>query len=328
MVFVRMLSRAAASRGVRTEDLLERHGVEPSLLEVLDARVPHALLVDLWEEVPRRLEAPTLGLQLAQTIPLGTFELIEYCMRNSPNLAVCYQKLTRWQRLLHDGANYHLAAEGEVARIIHRPDPSLGVPSHASDFILAKLLRIGQQLTGVDFAPRSVSFAYARPRDDSEHTRVFRAPVRFGQPYTQLELDRSVLDLPIQGTDPTLAAVLERYAQRRLEELPRTTDWVDELRQRVRQSLQGTVPDASALARQMGMSPRTLSRRLHARGLTYQEVADEARKELALRHLLNKDLKVLEVAFLLGFSELSTFYRAFRRWTGTTPAAYRRESGD
>lgn len=321
-----MLSQVAASRGVRTDDLLERHGVEPSLLEALDSRVPHALLIDLWEQVPRRLGAPTLGLQLAQTVPLGAFDLIEYCMRNSPDLATCYRKLTRWQHLLHDAANYHLETEGEVARIIHRADPALGVPPQASDFILAKLLRIGQQLTGVAFAPRSVSFTYARPPDDSEHIRMFRAPVRFGQPHAQLELDRAVLDLPIQGTDPTLAAVLERYAQRRLEELPRTTDWVDELRQCVRHALQGTVPDASALARQMGLSPRTLSRRLHERGLTYQQIVDEARKELALRHLLNKDLKVLEVAFLLGFSELSTFYRAFRRWTGTTPAAYRRES--
>lgn len=328
MVFVRMLSQAAASRGVRVDDLLEHHGVEPSHLEALDARVPHALLVDLWEQVPRRLEAPTLGLHLAQTIPLGAFDLVEYCMRNSPDLATSYRKLTRWQRLLHDGANYQLEIEGEVARIAHRPAPSLGVPPHASDFIMAKLLRIGQQLTGVAFEPRSVSFTYARPPDDSEHTRVFRAPVRFGQPHTQLELDRALLDLPIQGTDPNLAAVLERYAQRRLEELPQSTDWVDELRQRVRQALQGTVPDASALARQMGLSPRTLSRRLHERGLTYQQVVDEARKELALRHLLNKDLKVLEVAFLLGFSEVSTFYRAFRRWTGTTPAAYRRESRD
>ncbi|MBN1210232.1 MAG: AraC family transcriptional regulator [Myxococcaceae bacterium] len=311
---------------MRVDDLLERHGVDPSLLEVLDARVPHALLVDLWEQVPRRLNDAALGLHLAQTVPPGTFDLVEYCMRNSADLAACYQKLTRWQRLLHDAASYHLEREGDVARIAHRPTPSLTVPPHAIGFILAKLLMIGQNLTGVAFSPRSVSLTYARPSDDTEHRRVFGAAVRFSQPEAHLEFDRALLDLPIRGTDPQLAAVLDRYAQHRLAELPQAVELVDELGQRIRQALRGTVPDAATLARQMGMSTRTLSRRLHERGLTYQEVVDEARRELALRHLLNKDLKVIEVAFLLGFSEVSTFYRAFRRWTGTTPAAYRRES--
>jgi AraC-like DNA-binding protein len=178
----------------------------------------------------------------------------------------------------------------------------------------------------VAFSPRGVALTYARPPDVTEHTRVFGAGVRFSQPYACLEFDRALLDLPLQGMDPNLAAVLDRFAQHRLEELPRPVDLVDDLSQRIGQALRGTIPDAATLARQMGMSARTLSRRLHERGLTYQEVVDQARRELALRHLLNKDLKVIEVAFLLGFSEVSTFYRAFRRWTGTTPAAYRRES--
>lgn len=321
-----MLAQAAAARGVRVDDLLEHHGVEPSRLEVLDARVPHALLVDLWEQVPRRLNDAALGLHLAQVVPLGTFDLVEYCMRNSSDLAACYQKLIRWQRLLHDGAGYHLEVEDDVARICHRPSPSLEVPPQATGFILAKLLMIGRHLTGVAFSPRGVSLTYARPSEDTEHTRVFGAAVRFSQPEAHLEFDRALLDLRIQGTDPNLASVLERYAEQRLAELPQAVDLVDDLGQRIRQALRGSVPDAATLARQMGMSTRTLSRRLHERGLTYQDVVDEARRELALRHLLNKDLKVIEVAFLLGFAEVSTFYRAFRRWTGTTPIAYRRES--
>ncbi len=326
VVLVRLLAQAAAMRGVRIDDLLGHHGVEPSLLEVPDARVPHALLVDLWEQLPRRLHDAALGLHLAQAVPLGTFDLVEYCMRNSPDLATCYQKLTRWQRLLHDAASYHLEIEGDVARISHRPPRSVEIPPHTIDFILAKLLMVGRQLTGVAFSPRSVSLTYARPSDDTEHTRVFGAAVRFSQPESHLEFDRALLGLRIQGMDPNLAAVLDRYAQHKLAELPKAVDMVDELGQRIRQALRGTVPDAATLARQMGMSTRTLSRRLHERGLTYQEVVDEARRDLALRHLLNKDLKLIEIAFLLGFSEVSTFYRAFRRWTGTTPAAYRRES--
>ncbi|MDY7224900.1 AraC family transcriptional regulator [Hyalangium rubrum] len=321
-----MLAQAAAARGARVDDLLARHGVEPALLEVLDARVPHALLVDLWEHVPRRLGDASLGLRLAQVVPLGTFELVEYCMRNSADLATCYQKLIRWQRLLHDAAGYHFELKGDVARLSHRPAPSLEVPPQATGFILAKLVTIGRQLTGVAFMPRTVSLSYPRPVDDTEHTKVFGTGVRFSQPEVYFEFDRAVFDLRIQGMDPQLSALLERYAQRRLEEIPQAVDWVDDLAHRIRQALRGSVPDAATLARQLGMSTRTLSRRLHERGLTFQEVVDQARKELALRQLLNKDLKVLEVAFQLGFSEVSTFYRAFRRWTGTTPAAYRREA--
>jgi AraC-like DNA-binding protein len=284
VVIVRMLAHAASARGVRIDDLLERHGVDPSLLEVLDARVPHALIVDLWEQVPLRLNDAALGLHLAQTAPLGIFGLVEYCMRNSADLATCYQKLTRWQRLLHDAASYHFELEGDVARVSHRPAPSLVIPPQATGFILATLLRIGQLLTGKAFMPRSVSLPYPRPLDDTEHKKVFGPAVRFSQPEAHLELDRELLGLRIQGMDPQLAAVLEGYARQRLAELPQAEeDLVD-------------------------------------------EVVDQARRELALRHLGNKDLKVIEFAFLLGFAEVSAFYRAFRRWTGTTPVAYRREA--
>lgn len=133
------------------------------------------------------------------------------------------------------------------------------------------------------------------------------------------------LSKPLLGADPALGRVLERYADRVLLSKPSVEEaLVDRVRRLLFTELRGEAPQAADVARRLGMSERTLSRRLKEEGVTFAALLDSVRHEMATRRLGAPDGNPAEVAFCLGFSDVSTFYRAFRRWTGTTPAQFRR----
>ncbi len=148
-------------------------------------------------------------------------------------------------------------------------------------------------------------------------------PVTFGHACSEIELEPAVLRLPIRDEDPAMSRLMERYAEEWLARLGGQASLVEQIRRHIYTELGNGVPSAEAIARPLGLSERSLSRRLRAEGLSYLEIVDSVRRELALVYLRNRSLKMAEVAFLLGFSELSAFYRAFRRWTGMTPAQVR-----
>jgi AraC-like DNA-binding protein len=133
-----------------------------------------------------------------------------------------------------------------------------------------------------------------------------------------------VLDLPTRRADPELSRHLQRHADHLLAQYTTPTTFVDQIRRALLQGLHQQDLNAAMLAQQVGVSPRTLHRRLQEHGTSYQTLRDTVRSELAQSYLGERHLAIDEVAYLLGFAETSTFYRAFKRWTGVTPGEYRR----
>jgi len=129
--------------------------------------------------------------------------------------------------------------------------------------------------------------------------------------------------VPLPTSDPALLEILKRHADHLLAKLPPSDDFIARVRQLIAQELTGGDPSADHLATRLGMSSRTLRRRLEERGTGHKALLDEIRRELAMRHLGEERLEIGEVAFLLGYSEASAFHRAFKRWTGSTPVDYR-----
>jgi AraC-like DNA-binding protein len=171
---------------------------------------------------------------------------------------------------------------------------------------------------------REVRFQHAAPKDTSEHERIFRAPVQFERGDSELVFESALLRLPLVEADPTLCAMLDRHAEELLTKLPRRGGLIDDVRALLRQSLNGGDPGLEAISQQLGLSPRTLQRKLKDERTSHQDLLDEMRRDLSVRYLQEPEMAICEVAYLLGFSEPSAFHRAFRRWMGTTPRAYRR----
>ena len=182
---------------------------------------------------------------------------------------------------------------------------------------------VARQFTRVDWEPRAVSFSHAAPSSDQEYRRVFRARVEFGARENAVEFERALLELPLVAADPDLLEVLEPQIEDFLARVPHRQRFSVRAREAVRSALQGGDATLDAAARALGLSPRTLQRRLREEDTSHREVLEEVRAELASLYLADLELSLDQVAARLGFSEPSAFHRAFRRWTGTTPAAYR-----
>lgn len=303
-------------------------GIEEAILDDPDAQFPMSAGVGLLLRAVEMTGDRDLGLHLAEQADLGVLDVHFYAMISSPTLGAAYERLCRYQRLIHETSRVTLDAGKDRATLRHQMPGGLAVPRQSAEFILAAWVRGGRVATGQDWAPLEVRFAHPQPADTREHARFFRAPVRFATGENALDLPASLLDLPCVGADASLLAVLDRYAADRLEQAPRSTRMADRVRAALAEDLRGGEPSVERLASRLKMSVRTLNRALAAEQTSYRKLLDQLRQELAVRLLRDPRVAIQEVAFLTGFSELSAFYRAFKRWTRQTPAEFRsRQSG-
>ena len=267
-----------------------------------------------------------LGLHLAQHAQPGSFDVHLYAMVSSATLGDAFQCLSRYQRLIHDSTEVRLDIEGDWARLRHRMPGGLAAPRHSAEFLLAAWVRGGRMATGTTWAPVEVRFAHPEPASSDEHRRFFGAPVRFLARENALVIPTALLELPCARADAALFTMLDRYAVDRLERAPRSAAIAERARAALVAALRHGEPSAAHVASRLKMSVRTLTRALAAEDTTYRRLLEQLRRDLAVRHLADARLSVTEIAFLLGFSELSAFHCAFRRWTGHSPSAFRAQS--
>jgi AraC-like DNA-binding protein len=149
--------------------------------------------------------------------------------------------------------------------------------------------------------------------------------VRFGRPLTKLVFDASVLTLPLVGADPALGSLLERQAAELLADSPRRGAFAGRVRSLIKEGLPGGEARMDSVCRRLGVSARTLQRKLREEGTSFQELLEETQRALAEFYLRKPGVAICEISYSLGFAQPSAFHRAFRRWTGLTPKAFRRD---
>jgi AraC-like DNA-binding protein len=302
---------------------LKAQGVEPALLSDPEGRIPHAAAVRVWQAAGELTSDRNLGLHVAGIIQTGQFGAFDYAMRTSPNLRAAFLCLSRYHRLLHDVAQVGLETNRDHAILSHYLPLPGGAPRHVSEFVLAAWLITARQATGAHCTPLEVRFPHAAPADTSEHRQIFGCPVRFAHSRSELVFARATLDLPLLKADPILQGIVEAQVVTLLRKLPKAEAATDAVRRFLAEQLSNGPPRLEEMAPRLHMSARTLHRRLEQEGTNFRSVLNEVRRELAVRHLVERRLAIGEIAFLLGFSEVSAFHRAFKHWTGHAPRAYR-----
>jgi AraC-like DNA-binding protein len=189
---------------------------------------------------------------------------------------------------------------------------------------MAFIVRACVEAVGADkWKLKRLYFAHPAPADPTPLTKYFGIAPSFGTGVSGLEISDDVLSLPLSSADPALKRFLEEQGRTVLETRPASTDLVGVIRQELVRRLGKTEAKVETVADALELSPRTLQRRLETEGTSFQEVLDGVREQLAMSYLVNDSLTVSEIAYLLGYSELRAFDRAFRRWTGKTPVAWR-----
>jgi AraC-like DNA-binding protein len=165
------------------------------------------------------------------------------------------------------------------------------------------------------------------PEQTSEHLRIFRAPVLFGYTTNTFVIEREFLERQIPAADERLYEIMRRYLERILEEMPQEHEVLASVRRAVAESMREGHPSLKRVAKKIAMSPRTLQRQLKEQGMDFKKLVADTRRRFALSYLGNRSHTLTEIAFLLGYSEVSAFNRAFKHWTGSTPLAHRDQAG-
>ena len=316
-------------RGVAPQRLLAGVQLEPSILDQREARIAASVYVDLLELGLALSGDADLGLHLGEAVRPGHFGVLGYLLMSCATLGDALHRQARYAELVGSLGRVELADEppraGYEPLVRHSWEPLL--PRQQRQLVeetLACWLRFGHWISGLEQAPVEVRFRHPAPADTTEHRRIFRCPVLFGQADNALVFPRRLLALPLGQADSQIQRTLDAYAGRLLESIRRGEGVLERARQCLAERLPEQAVDLEALAGELALSPRTLQRRLRDSGLSFSRLVDETRQQLVLHHLRDPALELADVASLVGFSETGSLARAFRRWTGQSLGQYRR----
>lgn len=316
--------RTVESRGFETRDLLAAATLTRATVEDPDARIPGPTVIALWNALRERTGDPALQLAAPTILPFGAYRVIDYLVGVSATVGAGVRRFAQFFGLIADAMSLTIEEEGDECRLRLALGDNRAVPPLYVDYVFAAL--VGRIRMGIRPQLRvlRVELRHAAPPDPAPYTARFQAPVRFDATADRLCFDRAEWDAPVERADAELARVLEEHARMLSARLPDTTGGFDAA---VRKALTAALPEdaqVATVARALHVSVRTLQRRLVAAGTTFRDVSDAARRSLAEEYLADPCVSIAEVAFLLGFSDQTSFNRAFRRWTGASPGVWRR----
>lgn len=321
--WVRRLLDALDAAGFDAAAYCRRQGWDVSRVREPQARVPWRDVVDLWTAAARSTGDPHIGLRAAESPPFRIESPLGYVIASSPTLRESLLLMIRYQGLHSDVPVLSLDERGDhVALLVRLPEPPPAT-SHQVEHVCALFKRMCAWIVGPTFRLLGVRFRHAGPSSAAEHERIFECPPQFHQTENALLLARPMLSRPSLFANPDVLVAVQPIASRLLVER-QSGDWV--LRVRTVLQTQLAAPcRIESVARQLGMSRRTLQRKLAAEGSAFEKVLEECRRDRALE--LMREETISTVASAIGFSDAQTFARAFRRWTGASPAAHRAMSG-
>jgi AraC-like DNA-binding protein len=308
-----------------TSELLSAAGLRREQLSEPDARIPFHAHVTLFENTARALREPCFGFRLGSAVELTEAGLLAYITLNSRDLGEALRNTCRYLAILTEGAVCELRRDADEVLLLYSfVDPDVEMASRQlPEFAASLIVRVCDAITGHRARPVRVELRHdpACPM----LARQLGLQVRVHQPRFAVVLDAASLAVPVVNADARLLDLLRRYADELLARRARKDDLVGRAERWVLENLHTGEVGAMQLARALGMSARTLARRLAEQGLTPARLVEELRRELADRYLAERAFPLGRITYLLGYSDLSAFSRAFRRWTGRTPSEWRAE---
>ena len=315
-------------KGFNRETVCRAAKIELAALSGPDARIPGSWKERLWAEAERVTGDPDIGLHTAESYNPGALGVAGYVMLSCATAAAVLDRLSRFASLMNDGLRVRVGRAGANTVVVSEPVEGLDNylerrPREPFEVIAASLVLTLSRLVNRRIAPREVTFRHKAPASIAEHRRIFGLEPKFGTPENRVVLRSVDLDAPVISADPALLKAFEERAEALTARLDRYGPLSRRALTVLRDKMKGVVPPLQQVANELAMSSRTVQRALRLEGTSYQRLVDEAQRDLAVSYLKTSGVSASEVAFLLGFSELSAFSRAFKRWTGSAPAKFR-----
>lgn len=324
--YLQPLLEAAAARGVTPQALEQAAGLPAGSLEPLPESLAADAYVRLLDAGAELAHDPHFGLHVGERVKLGTYTVYGLILLSCRDFGQAFEQTLRYEQLAHDLGRSTLQAEGQLACYTwHSHYPAHH--RHLADSVFAGIRVFGNWLAGMPLPPAELALTHdgGDPAGHAEYLRLFGALPRFNAPANVARFDAAMLAWPVPNADVSLYPVLTQHAEQLLSKraaapAPAIVQQVHAVI--VRRLAHGQVRVAT-VAEELGLSARTLQRKLADAGSSFQQVLDEARFALARDYLRQPGLTLVDIAFLLGYQEQSAFTHAFRDWSGMNPGAWR-----
>lgn len=324
-VMLQLAHQAMLKMGLDAGRIFARLGVTPELLQDRNIRTPHEAQLLFWQVMEDMTADADIGLHLGEHMPVYKGQVLQYLFLSSPTFGDGLERALNYQRLLSDASQASTGLDQEGAYIL--VDTASGRVSglrHLNECMALGLIGFFRYVTDGAFQPSGVHFSHAAPASTQEHARLFGCPVHFAQTDNRIYFASEVLALPSSHAEPELLQLHEKLALEHVAKLERQ-DIVIRVNRVFGEVLETSQVSLEDVAAHLQIKPRTLRTRLSEAGTNFNQLLADYRCNLAKKLLAATDESIDEIVYLTGFSEPSTFYRAFKRWTGQTPVEYRNQ---
>jgi AraC-like DNA-binding protein len=330
ITIIRAIVDELRRRGVAEAEILHLAGIEPEELADATSRISVERYEQAVASAISLASDRALGLRVAMAAPIGALHVVGHLLVNCPTMRDAIAQFFRFSPLILDGTRWELWEDEEDAHFVYSQQ-LVTSPDHArfdAEFCLTLVLKLGFQLIGAEPPPKLVRFRHAAPAYSDAYAAIFGSEVLFEQSVNEIVFKRKYLDLPQLHRDETVRDLLRSRAEELLAERSSDDRLADRIGALLRSDFDLAAVDLGQLAARLGTTPRSLQRRLRERGVSLTTLCETAKRDVACTALNGGDVAIKDLAYRLGFSEPSAFHRAFKRWTGTTPAEYRRRAAE
>lgn len=324
---LRQYVRAADARGIDTSALFQKAGLESSVLQTDDGRIDGEQFQTFIRLLCEESNNPILGLETGDFVQPGSWTVLGYITMSCATLGEAVARIAPFEKLVGDMGTTHLTASDDHIKLTwacNYIDPV--VCPHMVDNVFASWINYARWLADNHTAsPMEVRLEHPSPGPELEsaYNERWGCPVRFCSGEDAIILHKDLLNTPLRQPDPLLRKTLEAHALSQLASLDTDTALTTRVKHSIRKRLMHGITRQDMVADHLGMTSRTLQRKLSQEGVSYQQLLDEVRQTMAEDFLANSDLGIPEIALRLGYSETTSFHRKFKAETGKTPGEFR-----
>lgn len=315
--------QGAQRKGLDTGAVLRRSGISPALLESPLSRVSQAQYAALIRTLRRTMRDELWGLA-GRPVRVGAFSHCCRLLIHCRTLGEALRTGFGFYRLLLDDFAVRLHNEDGIASVrLQSLAPANPCLTYLDRTFLFFTFGMSCWLAARRIPLLGVDYCEPEPSEGTETYRLFQAPVSYNQPHYGIRFEARWLDLPVVQNAQSLREFLRQAPASLLVKYRDQASVTERIRRLLRRHINDELPSLDAVGKALSMTPQTLRRRLREEGQGYQAIKDDLRRDIAIEYLAQPELSLIEIANLLGYSEPSTFHRAFKSWTGVAPGEYR-----
>lgn len=324
-IWVRGIAEVLAAEGLDVAALFDAAGIERAALDAPGARLSTDRISLLWQLAAERSGNPAIGLAQYHVAKPASFDVVGYTMMSCADLLGAFERLERYLRILSDALTMSRGVEdGRFRMTFELIGGERPVPRQRAEFIMVTLVAFLRWISGREIRPLAIELPYPAPAELGPYRAAFGCPVAFDSNSNSLLFSRAELAVPLPTSNPVLAEMHERFAGDYLRRFDH-----DQTSYRAREAIVRRLPDGEPrrdhIASELRLSERTLQRRLEGEATSFVELVDRTRRELAEQYLGRLHLSLGQAAYLLGYADQSSFFRACKRWFELSPGQYRNQ---